>query len=42
LWVAQPLQQLRGRVVDVDGSPLAAVVSVEPAEANALAASRFA
>ena len=36
LRVAQPLQQLRGRVVDVDGSPLAAVVSVEPAEANAL------
>ncbi len=36
--VSQPLQRLHGQVVDADGAPLAALVSVDPAEPGALSA----
>ncbi len=38
LQVSQPLQRLHGHVVDSDGAPLAALVSVESAEPGALSA----
>ncbi len=36
--VARPLLKVRGRVVDADGSPLAALVSVEPVRPSAFSA----
>lgn len=38
LHISQPLQRLHGQVVDADGAPLAAIVSIESAEPGALSA----